>query len=141
VGGVVLGLLLLVLAWLARRRRAGRSALAPDPATGLAETVRAAPPDPAPDRAPTVRAPPAAVGAGARPGPGGTGDPVTAGSPSPVGPSVPAPGPLDARDHTRLKRAPAPVPGTGQAPAYCWQCGSPVRAGARFCGGCGCPVG
>ncbi|WP_369137153.1 zinc ribbon domain-containing protein [Modestobacter versicolor] len=134
-GGAAVALLLLALALLARRRRAGRSDPDPDSADGLPVTVRSAPPEPSPDRTPTVRAPPAPVGAVARPAPGpGQQAP---GAPSPVAP----PGAPAARDHTRLQRSPAPLPTAGQSATYCWQCGAAVRAGARFCAGCGSPVG
>ncbi|MGQ1839605.1 zinc-ribbon domain-containing protein [Kocuria turfanensis] len=46
-----------------------------------------------------------------------------------------------ADDETRAAGALAPRAADGPPPAFCSQCGRPVRPGARFCSGCGQPVG
>ena len=132
VAGVVAALLLLGLAiLLLRRRRAGAAGPhAAAPAGPLSEHTTSSTARPAT----SVPAPPSPAAA----------PPVTA--PPPV--TVPARSATEgessaSRERTRLRQSPALVRDSlprQQSPAFCSDCGAPLRGGARFCGSCGSPV-
>ena len=125
---VVLLLLGLALALLLRRRRAGSpGSHAATPAGPGSEATTAA----------TAR-------------PGGTPIPARPSEPAAMPPGVTVPARTAAggdasvsRDRTRLRQSPALVRDSlprQPSPAFCSDCGVPLRGGARFCGSCGSPV-
>lgn len=126
--GVLVVLLLLGAALLLRRRRAG-----------------------SPDRRAAVPTGPLSGAPGGTLRPGTVRGPEpTSGRPAPMHPAATGPDrsptgedPSASRERTRLRGSPAlvrePVP-RGTSPAFCSDCGAPLRELARFCGSCGSPV-
>jgi hypothetical protein len=128
VAGVVVLLLVAGVLLFLRRRRAGppaRGATPAGPPPGPGTTA----PRPGTDRAPeptTERSASVAPAAGA------------------AARRTPADDPSSSRERTRLRQSPAlvrdPAPPEQPVVAFCWDCGAPLRDGARFCASCGSAV-